>query len=113
MRLINAINTNRASCVRSALSDPKLLEVARQQILSQPAVAEALGISADMIPDPVEWYTRHTTTISCCLGEYFFTRYVTIRAALVDKGLDSLTNTDSVIGEKVCIGISSFIATCR
>ena len=39
----------------------------------------------------------------CCLGEYFFTRYVTIRAALVDKGLDSLTNTDSVIGEKVCI----------
>lgn len=37
------------------MADPKQVELARQQILSQPAVAEAMGLSADTVADPEQW----------------------------------------------------------
>jgi hypothetical protein len=50
--------------LQQALADPSHLELARQQMISNPVLAQTLGISEELLNDPEKWASLMTAMTS-------------------------------------------------
>lgn len=57
------------SQIQSVFSDPQQIELARQQMLENPEMAQAFGLSEEILNDPEQWAALVSEGMGALMGE--------------------------------------------